>query len=629
MMRTGNILCCVATTLLVLALAPVRANAGILGPRAEFAGQPAAQPAPPQASGAASEIPPTRADPVLTRPPIAPDKAMGLFDLLHTRVREWRLAPLPSDATPLEGVGAACVELRLDGVLLARASAEGADAFERAMNDAMRSADQKLPVPPDALRQQNARLAAERIIISLELAGTLVPTDLRTNAAVDATVSPGLDGVAVRVGERVGLVFPAEMLADGFVPSAGVGLAASRTGDASLSVLEPQMLRKDHGAVIYRFRTLHIATAAPSSAPIFLFRGGRVTPMTSIDQPAMERMATALAMHLVREAMGPLDAMRSVAEAPSMHPDAKSWDLFTKGLVARALAMQAARETDPGKRLAMRYASRALTEALATGKIDTPLAAASLINAKAAFIRASGDPPTDANLKVDALFANPAFRLDPATLASSPVAGWLALAAAEAGLRSPQRTDVAAEIVQATISRPDGPDLVALMPFLGEAELRIAANRRSFTPDADPALPHADAFIAMRDRLVASMANDPGAPDLDGGDVFAGSPYPTWHAARPAAFVAQMLGNPRLTPKEQVIPRLSQSLSVMRYLRQLSVDESNAWLYPDPASVEGGVRLSVWDPRVRPEPSAVSLIAVIRTLESLQTALPQSSKKAP
>jgi hypothetical protein len=480
---------------------------------------------------------------------------MAVFSAVEARVREWRVetgAALPDAAAR---VGAACLEIRLDGKLLGRGAAEGVGAAASALSEAMRGADERLPVPADALREQNARLAAERAIIGLELAGVLVPFDARSAAQVDALLAPGLDGVAVRIGDRVGLVFPAEMLADGFTPSAALGLAASRTGDASLSVLEPSMLREQHGAVLYRFRTVHVATTLPGQAPIFLFRGGKPVPETSIDQASLRGMAGGIASHLAREVLEAFDDARGIATSPPMRPEVAGWDPFTRGLVARALAMHALGAEEGATRIASRYASRALCESLAASNLQTPEAAASLVNARAALCRATNTPFTEAALQIDRLVANPAFRLDPAAIARSPQAGWIALALAEAGAISPQRSDLAAEVIAAAFASEDAPPLVTAMPFLGEAEMLVAANRAAFSPGGVPSLPHAAAFAELREHLAASLYVDAASPDFAGGFVFAGSPYPTWHTARPAAFLAQMLGSRVMTPPDRSRPR--------------------------------------------------------------------------
>jgi hypothetical protein len=603
MMSRGNIVRCVPTTLVTLATLAGLCTPDVLG----------RQPEP--SAGVPSAAAPTEA---LTRPPVDPAEAMAVFSAVEARVREWRVetgAALPDAAAR---VGAACLEIRLDGKLLGRGAAEGVGAAASALAAAMRGADERLPVPADALREQNARLAAERAIIGLELAGVLVPFDARSAAQVDALLAPGLDGVAVRIGDRVGLVFPAEMLADGFTPSAALGLAASRTGDASLSVLEPSMLREQHGAVLYRFRTVHVATTLPGQAPIFLFRGGKPVPETSIDQASLRGMAGGIASHLAREVLEAFDDARGIATSPPLRPEVAGWDPFTRGLVARALAMHALVAEEGATRIASRYASRALCESLAASNLQTPEAAASLVNARAALCRATNTPFTEAALQIDRLVANPAFRLDPAAIARSPQAGWIALALAEAGAISPQRSDLAAEVIAAAFASEDAPPLVTAMPFLGEAEMLVAANRAAFSPGGVPSLPHAAAFAELREHLAASLYVDAASPDFAGGFVFAGSPYPTWHTARPAAFLAQMLGSRVMTPPDRSMVELLATLRTARFLRQLCVDESTAWMYPDPEGAMWGVRLSTWDPRLRPEASAVTLIATLRTLESLE-----------
>lgn len=79
---------------------------------------------------------------------------------------------------------------------------------------------------------------------------------------------------------------------------------------------------------------------------------------------------------------------------------------------------------------------------------------------------------------------------------------------------------------------------------------------------------------------------------MAGGIVFttAALPYPTWHTARPASFLAAMLGHPRLTDASERPRQTASLMANLRFLRQLSADEYVATSFVDPKRNLWGVR---------------------------------------
>jgi hypothetical protein len=55
----------------------------------------------------------------------------------------------------------------------------------------------------------------------------------------------------------------------------------------------------------------------------------------------------------------------------------------------------------------------------------------------------------------------------------------------------------------------------------------------------------------------------------------------------------------------------------VRFIRQLTMDEWSGFAAVDPAMAAGGVRASLWDSKESPEATALGLITVCNTLESL------------
>ena len=108
--------------------------------------------------------------------------------------------------------------------------------------------------------------------------------------------------------------------------------------------------------------------------------------------------------------------------------------------------------------------------------------------------------------------------------------------------------------------------------------------------------------------------------DLAGGIVFTAgrNPLPTWHTARPMAFIATMLADVRLTEREEFARELSHVLGALRFLRQLSAGDAEGHMYRLPRRAMWGVRNSVWDQRMAPEATALTLMTVSEVVRSLQ-----------
>src|SRR5690606_29748555 len=150
-------------------------------------------------------------------------------------------------------------------------------AAMRAMEQAGVNAAAEQGIPNDALRNERLRMMADRLTLGIELAGPLTPFAPTTYAEAEAALSPGTDGVAVRVGEEIRGMFPAMMLSTNMLPhEALANRAAAALGNAAAGLEEPGKLAERHGVVFYRFETVHLAQSGRGSAPTFLRRGGRL-----------------------------------------------------------------------------------------------------------------------------------------------------------------------------------------------------------------------------------------------------------------------------------------------------------------------------------------------------------------
>ena len=106
--------------------------------------------------------------------------------------------------------------------------------------------------------------------------------------------------------------------------------------------------------------------------------------------------------------------------------------------------------------------------------------------------------------------------------------------------------------------------------------------------------------------------------DLAGGIVFTrgGPPLPTWQTARAAAAMGAMLGDPRLTAEADRAGEFLRVLRTLRFLRQLTVDESLGHLLEADELAMGGVRAAAWDQRQPSIATSLTLLAVCDALDA-------------
>lgn len=556
--------------------------------------------------------------------PPDPDAAFSAYRAVEQRVRAWSKEPIAAPALS-SGV---CLTLRFQGEVVARAAAfptDGASSpLDAALKQALEQAEFRLPLPSDATRPLALATCAADITISLELAGELLPFAPEALADASLLISPGLEGLAARAGDRVFATFPAQMLSESLPPGRALAsLVAQVSGDPAAGLLPLQKVRTTLGVEFYRFHVTHLAQTDPEAQPTFLRRGGHFVPQSTLSGPGLRAWRDDLARHLlaVREAApggatirGTLDPVTGQAEPATM---------LQRALAALALAEAGWTPLDQPATPLMTFATE-LTHAAASetraspALLDDPGAAAAWL------LVISGDvmPRTDAGirepfaqscrLRVRALAQNPG-ATSPALLALVACALVTDGASGDGGAESLALGR--ALTTQLLRDTPPG-QVVALMPWLAAAQKHIADAEGSEIPGL-VTLRQTRALL-WQNQLTAADAGDE-APDLTGGIVFTkGSvPLPSWHAVRPLAFVAAMLGDRRMTPDAEVASELPRLLASLRFFRQLTADEYTCHMYRSRDTAHGGVRAALWDQRMPPEATAMTLLTVQATLDSL------------
>ncbi|TVQ34092.1 MAG: hypothetical protein EA376_00735 [Phycisphaeraceae bacterium] len=563
---------------------------------------------------------------------------MEAYQAIQGWIRAGAVPSEPQRVDPQQATGAS-VTLRLSGAVVGRASVvdEEGLAVWRASRDAWAEARRRLR--PDTREgaddePEHAELVERTalIAIDLQIAGPLTPIGGAGLEEAAGEASPGLHGVAARVGRRFEAVFPGTMLATNITPAQGLVIAMSALDLPRAGIGDPRVnldaLRREHGLSLYRFEVAHLAQVSSDRPPRFLYRGGRVRQMSEINERSLREFGDGLFEHILahrwvgEEPFGLMSAYRPWAgdyEQP-MIAEARS-----QALAAYALARWSAlMRTEATEALALHYAEAAasLLEKLAQETEEGPDIGASATAAALSLL-------ARAALGADSLSAEANELLDRRCLSlavemlenQSASAGEraivaFALARLSSGDEAPVERDRVRAVVRELFRTTSAGDLPSLMPWLGWAELAMVEDQ--------PDVPAGVALRSFRSTVWRHQVEprDVGEEGLDlvGGIVFTRgrAPLPSWHTLRPLAFIATMLGDDRLTDDEEVGAELLRLMGSIRFVLQLSVDETHMHMFRDRGRSLGGVRLAPWDHRLTPEANAMALLTVAETLESVR-----------
>lgn len=535
---------------------------------------------------------------------------------------------------------------------------------------AMADAEPRLKVPNDARRQDSLRVMGKLIGVSVELAGPLGVIDPKTWEDAETSLRPGLDGVAVRRIASDGTdrafvaVFPSQMMLANQLPHRAIGRAAAEVigdGGGAAALEEPSQIRSKHGVRMLAFRVAHAAQGSADAPAMVLYRGQRLIPAGSVMTRAeLGEMAQRLTEHLIRRTIAAPNEKAGAAKqyvrtvrqnviAPSKEDQPKS--LETDGVVAFALARASRSAASQELSLASRGLALGVLVGVGDKLSDHPLASA-LAFASFRFQMQMPEAFEDAFLLDSALERRRVHppQLDPKT--TEPRAMGFLVAATDYRIESTSIHNVVriADSDRRALENMLLPSLEAVkpenlptaMPSMGWGMLKVADARvrvrdemqryRGFAegveePPEGQDIPGAVSLRRMRElcwthQLQVTNAS-PDTLDMIGGIVFTtkgggrAAPYPTWQCVRPLAFIATMLADIRLTEPSERGTEIVKLMAALRYLRQLEVDQSSVWMYPNPALAMGGIRASTWDNNLPAEATALTLLCVLEAMDSL------------
>lgn len=551
-----------------------------------------------------------------------PKSAIACYDEVLEWIRAWKT---PDDYALPSGCIGVWVGLRWSGRLMGSfGEAETMDAAKtsnRALTEAVRKAmyratERAKGNDGDAVERSDRVARLREVPCSLEMQFAHDPIRLRATTAgrIGEALRPGIDGVLLRIGDRIHSIFPIEMVINDQVPSSAIESLCAELG---LAIGDFNAQLSDGRIRAWRFKVLHLGQESPGDPATILHRGSHVVPLASIDAPQLSAFADGLVDHLLASLWPgeePLGIMGTyMADVDRFDPlTAMSAD---QALAAFALAHYATW-------MDSRSSSKALKARDAAWDIVNDLAARSSIDVQA--VRRPGVAAVvilamdelagtaEAPMKISSLrrqcvnlvessFDTEKDQFDERVAVSEQAACALVLG-----------TRTAVDAVWRTTSFENQP---SVLPWLGWAEQRLAG------PDGPIAA--AAGLKALRMRLWGTQVSigdvQWGESDAQGGLAFRGSQPPDWNTSRPVTFLAAMLGDRRLTGPDQIetSTEIVNLLSAMRFLRQLSMREADRYRIHNEKRALNGIRASLWSDREPVAATAMTLIAVTEFEKSL------------
>lgn len=548
------------------------------------------------------------------------------------QVVDWvRAGVVEGSGKPFAG---ACVTIRLDGRVIGRGEVlhEVEDALAEATRRALARARSSLPADWD-VRSEGAR---NRLCVQLELPGALLPLDGKSDAELALGVSPGLDGVAVRMGTRVAARYPLQMLpARENVAVALRSLVAELTDDPTRGLAELSELRQA-GYTFYRFRTVQMAQLDPRAAPVFLHRGGRVIEPGELDMTHLREMADGLARNLLHRRwpgtegygfMGTLDPVSGRAERLFSNPLGQALGISALCTYARSA------HADPSiAEEAQRAVSKLVLDLarIEEGEIEPWSDVASSAGVVVALLDAAPwlapDNQAVATLRdrctqtvVQSFNARASDFAPEIDENSWGRVAYAMVRLAQAG-RGGVRLEQADAAVRAVYRNTPPSRLVSQFPWLGWADMALAGS--------DAPVKGATLLLEARRQIGAhqldALSLAPDDRDLSGAVVYTtgANPLPDWNSIRPLPLLADMLADERFTGgtlnRGEASTEMGHLLALVRYTRQLCAESTDGHMYARPERAAWGVRMSLWDPRMPVEASSLALEGVCRTLAAVE-----------
>jgi len=523
------------------------------------------------------------------------------------------------EAGPAPDAAGASAILRLDGRVLGHGAALTSN--DRSCIDAAIAEAIALAQKDGEWLAWVARPAtlAEAVTLELELTGEPEPLTGRTLADCAQSIRPALDAMAVRRGTTMHWMPASRLQSMGLAarPTDGLGLLMRRAGlaDTDLPSIDPA-----ESVAIYRLQTIRLAQSAPRAAPWIVLHGERLVPASAVSREACitaaERAAGWLEASMLEEPGSP---------APVLLGDygtiADRRQPMVAGTIDRLMAAWAFAEL-AAKPVNQARSWRARAAMLAAQPNDAELDALAVRRALAlrtiawcALTRSGSD---DERRAAQAQVQGLAARLAKSVLEEAPADAVRALElAAAACAQSTGAGVLEPAALHGAIARAW--DELPRASLVTEAEwLLRAAAWSNLAPPPAPLVQDALRDVLMRVQLGVGSASKELPPDLVGAFQLAaanGQPSIGATGLRPLAALVRMV---EATADPDTRERVREAcLAGARFVLQLHVSADGSTLLRQPRRCVGGIRESMWEPRIRVAGTAAAILVLLDVAQTL------------
>ncbi|MBL1217439.1 MAG: hypothetical protein D8M59_08075 [Planctomycetes bacterium] len=587
--------------------------------------------------------------------PISATEVVEVYEQICERIAKWER---PSELGMPAGGRGAWMALRWDGRIMGQA-ADLRWAFEsevpaECLGHVVRQVMERAAVAAegsqgDAVEREDRK---ERFLISpttVELQVARAPRRISASGLRDLSdrIRPGLDGVILEVGGQRAGMFPGQYLADDLNPSQVLFQLA---GALSLGLEQVDQFLESGQARVWLFEVEHLAQARRGDPPTFLYRGSRIVPADKVRVASLMQFADDVSSHLLsrRFHIGQFPDQRPAQQFPDevrqerpvrllgrYEPELDVYKPFEASvsdqlLCAYALARYAQLE---GQKQSMRDSARQFASELVgwyaggagdeekadDGETDSLIstpgqAALWLLATEALDGRVAGLTPEEVSGARARMTEIVQSVIEPALgLRADVPTEELAICAL--ALRS-------GAVNQAVWTAADDDLDPELMPWLVLAELAVERSSEKLEHEVMASLSRLAEQVWLT-QITAEQADTMGLDLVGGVRVGLGGAsqrrIPDWSNARWIAGLAAIAADERATqePAEQM-SHIAKLALASRFLMQLSVRDCDTYCVAAAEQALGGVRERVSSWSLRPEPSAMTLLAVVEMLEGME-----------
>ncbi len=550
----------------------------------------------------------------------------------------------PDASHPIHGCHGVSVVLRLQGRVIGRgtdtgeASADLARAVRRAIHDA---ADDPLV---RFLEGRSPHSWGAQACLELELAGAPEVIPGAGIEAISGRISPGLDAVAMRRGQEFAWSFPSQEHTNASAADA-LRTLSRLAGELQVGSGDRPAQDAAESIAVYRAGTIRMAQNKPDAAPFLAPRGHAEIEAGDLSHHERLAFASQIAAWLAgmlppTNLAGNEQALAGIGLPEGYLPgidrrDGVAAPPAEQALAAFALARFANLAGVPAADGASAREA-ALRILAALGQVDEierepwdNIFAAALTVRTAAELGAA-PLPAAAALAVSRASESLAAKLaESARTRGSIIERAVVLAAAASTVNQPAPGVPRQKLEQ------------ALDQLWSECEVAQLPSCLDWLVDAERSLGRNSALAAQRAqeaRLRLSMAQlgaasdiEPLPPDLHGAFGLSGTDrIACAQSSRPGTGLASMLSSRHFTPESerQAAAQIQQRL--LRFLRQLQMDERSCYWAANPRSAAGGLCAAPWSPRMSVAANAQALWCVCESdaaLEASQEEPPRGASR--